>query len=296
MKYYVGVDVGGTRIKFGLVDANGNVLQKANKPTSTNKEEIFRDIKEFIRSQNKNIEGVGLSVPGIIKKDGYMQTSGAIKCFFNANIKEELTRYLQLPVSVSNDGKSVALAEKWLGAAIQEDNFVCLTLGTAIGGAIYVNGKLHRGLGGLAGEFGIGLVGLHKSEYEQQSFAYHSATVGGLCRQYSYAIKKRVLDAKTILDNAKNGDEIAKRCVEEFYHAVAILCINVAVTIAPDVILLGGGISANTEVMERIQEAYALICKEYHVLSLVEMPKIKVCKMQNLAGVIGAVYAVMNRE
>ena len=290
MKYYAGIDIGGTRIKMGIINEKGKVCLSENEATSHEKELLMQQVKDFIlRHQDYFIEGVGISTPGIVRTDGYMQTSGAIKCFFHCNMKREFEKYLNLPVVIENDGKAAACAEKWQGAAKNIDNFVCLTLGTAIGGAIYIDGKLYRGLGGLAGEFGISLVGHQKGDYDEQSFSYHAATVAGLCRHYSYRIHERVLDAQEIISRAGQGDVDAVECLKEFYHSVAVLLMNVAVTIAPEVILIGGGISSNEDVMKNIIADYQQICQDYHVLSLVDMPRIQTCQLHNQAGMIGAV-------
>ena len=295
MKYYAGIDIGGTRLKLGIIDEEGNLLVHENQPTSAIKEVLFHQIKQFIENSAYPVKGVGISAPGIIKENGYMQTSGAIKCFFQQYIKEELEAVLHLPVIIENDGKCAGMAEKWLGAAKNEENFVCLILGTAIGGAIYLDGKLRRGLGGLAGEFGVSLIGLENKNYSEQSFAYHAATVGGLCRHYSYAKKERVLDAQEIIKRAMQGDELAKTCLNDFYHAAAVLCVNTAVTIAPEKIFIGGGISENQLVMEEIKKAYQTICQEYHVLSLIEMPSVECCELHNHAGMLGAVYCLLHQ-
>lgn len=296
MLYYAGIDIGGTRIKMGILDETGHICVTENKETPKEKEKLFQTIKEFIKHQDYQIEGVGLSTPGVIRSDGYAQTSGAIHCFLNINVQTELQEYLGLPVIVENDAKSAAMAEKWIGASQDDESFVCITLGTAVGGAVYMNNQLQRGLGGLAGEFGIALTSLDKDHYSEHSFSYHAATVAGLCRQYSYAVKQRILDARVILNNASQGDEIAKKCLSDFYHAVAVLLINTAVMIAPDKIIIGGGISENQEVMNAIINEYRHICENYHVLTLVDMPSIYPCELKNNAGMIGAVYSFIRRH
>ena len=144
-----------------------------------------------------------------------------------------------------------------------------------------------------AGEFGIALCGKEKGNYNEQSFSYSAAVVAGLCRNYSYRVKERVLDAKEIYRRAHENDQDAIACIEQFYHDVALLLINTAVIIAPDAILIGGGISANEEAMHGIISAYEEIIQDYHVLSLVEMPKILACKLKNEAGMIGAARKLM---
>lgn len=294
MKYYVGIDIGGTRIKMGIIDETGHVCVLENEATTSTREELMKQISDFIKSHEDYVcEGVGISMPGIANDDGFMQTSGAIKCFLKHNMKEEMEAYLHMPVVIENDSKSASIAEKWIGAAKDLDNFVCFTLGTAVGGAIYIDGKLIRGLGGMAGEFGIAVCGNEKGNYNEQSFSYRAAVVAGLCRNYSYRVKERVLDAKEIYRRAHAQDQNAIECIEQFYHDVALLLINTAAIIAPDAMLIGGGISANEEAMQGIQSAYQEIIQKYHVLSLVEMPKIMACELKNEAGMIGAARKMM---
>lgn len=297
MKYYAGIDIGGTRIKMGILNEEGEICLSENEETSKERILLIQQVKDFLlRHSEYPVKAVGISTPGIVRSDGYMQTSGAIKCFFHHNMKTDFEESLNLPVIIENDGKAAACAEKLQGAAKDINNFVCLTLGTAIGGAIYIDGKLYRGLGGLAGEFGISLAGHQKGDYDEQSFSYHAATVAGLCRHYSYRVHERVLDAQEIMKRANQGDEIAEECLKEFYHSVAVLLMNVAVTIAPEVILIGGGISSNKEVMENIVADYQQICQDYHVLSLVDMPRIQTCHLHNQAGMIGAVAPLIKEE
>lgn len=294
MSYYAGIDIGGTRIKFGIVDESGTLYHREMVDTPTEYEAMMKEIEGFLtRNASYEIKGMGISSPGIITTDGYMQTAGAIKCFLHHNIKEELSERFQMNVTVENDSKCAAAGEKWLGAAKTLQNFVCLTLGTAVGGAIYIDGKLIRGLKGLAGEFGIALTGLEKDVYNEQSFSYHAATVAGLCRNYSYRVHERVLDAQEIYRRKDAGDEDAKACIEAFYHACATLFVNIAAIIAPDVILVGGGISNSPEAMQGMKAEYERMCQEYHVLSLVETPKLMVCECKNDAGILGAVYTLL---
>lgn len=297
MSYYAGIDVGGTRIKMGIIDEQGVVCVQENEATQTERRALMEQIDAFLkRHANYQVKGVGVSMPGISKSDGFMQTSGAIKCFLKRNMKTDLEAYLQLPVEIENDSKAAAAAEKWIGAAKELDNFVCFTLGTAVGGAIYMDGKLVRGLGGMAGEFGIALYGRQEGSFNERSFSGCAGVVAGLCRKYSLRVKERVLDAKEIFARAHAQDQIAQQCIQEFYEDVAVLLINTAVIIAPEAILIGGGISANQEAMKGILKEYERLSKEYHVLSLVEMPILFPCELKNEAGMIGAARKLMLKD
>lgn len=297
MNLYAGIDIGGTRIKMGIIDETGKVIVQENEATQSEREALMMQIKSFIeRHKEYEVKGIGISMPGIARSDGYMQTSGAIKCFLKRNMKTDLQEFLHLPVEIENDSKSAAIAEKWIGAAQKLDNFVCFTLGTAVGGAIFIDGKLNRGLGGMAGEFGIALCGKEVGNYNEQSFSFCAGVVAGLCRNYSYRVKERVLDAKEIFDRAHHGDLNAQECIKQFYHDTAVLLVNTAAILAPEAMLIGGGISANEEAMDGIRKEYETISQEYHVLSLVEMPIMISCQLKNEAGMIGAVRNLMLKK
>lgn len=297
MKNYVGIDIGGTNIKLGVINEIGEILHQEVLDTEKEYDALLLCMKKFIKcNEHYAIQGIGISTPGIVTTDGYMQTSGAIKCFLHRFIKQELEEYFSLPVAVENDAKCAAAGEKWLGSAKELSDFVCLTLGTAVGGALYHNGKLHRGLGGLAGEFGVALSSLTRDSYDEASYSYHAATVAGLCRSYSMKVKERVLDAKEIYRRCEQGDQIAEECIQEFYHACAVLFVNIACMIAPEVILIGGGISNNQEAMKGMQSAYEDIISEYPILSLIQMPKLRTCTCRNHAGMLGAVYTLLHQN
>lgn len=296
--YYLGVDIGGTFIKLGIVDSTGQIIKK-EKITSTNDmTQILTDLKNYLNEQQQylDISGVGISLPGVINHDGTMQTAGSLKKLIGLNVKEIAQDHLQLPVEIITDSKAVALAEGWLGNGANYSNYVCVTLGSAIGGAIVIDRKLYWGQGGLAGEFGVSLMGRENQEYKLDSTSLHAGVVGGLCRKYSLAIGKEVKDAKYIIDLAAQKDALAKKYVDEFLDDVARLLTNISVYIAPEAILIGGGVSGNSQIMAEIQAAYTRIIHEYRVLSSVQMPQVIHCKLANDAGVIGSVKQIIDMQ
>ena len=296
--YYLGVDIGGTFIKLGIVDENGLILKK-EKITSTNDlTQILSDLKAYLNEHQQylDISGVGISLPGVINHDGTMQTAGALKKLIGLNVKEIAQDNLQLPVEIITDSKAVALAEGWLGNGTNFANYVCVTLGSAVGGAIVIDRKLYWGQGGLAGEFGVSLMGREHQEYKLDSTSLHAGVVGGLCRKYSLAIGKEVKDAAFIFDLAAQNDPLAQKYVAEFLDDVARMLANISVYIAPEAILIGGGISGSPQIMAEIQSAYQRIIQEYRVLSSVQMPVVIPCNLANDAGVIGSVKQVMDSQ
>lgn len=292
---YIGVDIGGTRLKLGVVSARGEVSDLRNVPTPQTREEIFGAIASFTAEHAAlaPVAGVGVSMPGIIDAGGYTVTAGAVKALRNRSVQDEMAELTGLPARVSNDGRAAALAEGWVGAAQDVSDYIVFTLGTAIAAGIVLDGRLRDGLGGLAGEFGVALADIAHDDYEEHSFAFRAATVAGLCRDYSYAVHERVLDAREIYRRADAGDAEAARAIEDFYRAVAVLCVNAAVTIAPEAIVIGGGISANDRAFAGMRRSWERIIDGYPVLGCVRMPALRRAGCRNNAGMIGAVYRLI---
>lgn len=297
-KCYIGVDIGGTFMKLGVITYTGKVFYKEKVASSNTLDIILKDIFKFLHKQLETYEilGVGISLPGVIRQDGIMQTGGALKCMIGQNVKEIAQDYLKYPVEIITDSKAAALAEGWIGSGIQFQDYVCVTMGSAIGGAIVLNKEIYWGLGGLAGEFGVSLLGRDHDTYKLDSASLHAGVVGGLCRKYSIAVGMEVKDAAYIFSLADKKDELAQKIVKEYLDDIARLLVNISVYIAPQAILLGGGISENTSIMAQIQTAYQHVQTQYSVLSMVTMPHVLPCKLKNEAGMIGAVKYFMDMQ
>ena len=162
-KYVFGVDVGGTTVKLGLFDAQGNVLDKWEIPTRTQNsgEMILPDIAESIKAKmleksitREDVAGVGVGVPGPV--DSYGIVHRAVNLGWNMfNLKENLTTLLDgMRVECGNDANVAALGEMWKGGGQGHKNLVAVTLGTGVGGGIIVDGRIVVGTNGAGGEIG----------------------------------------------------------------------------------------------------------------------------------------------
>ena len=139
---FLGIDIGGTFIKYGLVDEEGNITQKDKVPTPLEKDPFIETLVKIISQfSNESVEGIGISMPGVIREDGFLITAGAIRSIYQINLIDILHQYTDLPITVDNDGNSVAIAEKWLGNAQDLSNYICMVLGTGIGGGFVINDK-----------------------------------------------------------------------------------------------------------------------------------------------------------
>lgn len=302
---FVGFDIGGTTVKYGVLNEQGEILEKAAIKTSYVVEELLGDMEEIVvKAQAKyDIEGIGISAPGIIQKDGYMLTAGAIKPLYGMNLKQALEQRCQLPVSIENDANAAALAEKWIGNAQGIDNYLCMVLGTGIGGGIVLNGEVFRGAHGMAGEFGWMVIDQlpEQGDIEEVSVNKKVATVGGLCYQYNLAQQKNnpqaelVWDARELFAREAAGEVLATEILAAFFVDLSVTLINLISCFDPEVILVGGGISANEAFTQRLQETLSTVKARHESIHYLEgktIAPVRTAKLQNDAGMIGAVYQI----
>jgi glucokinase len=156
---FVGADIGGTQIKAGLVDDQGTVLRNAAADTPANLPRFLRAFERLIRevAGTEPIDGVGIACKGIIAPDTQIQTIPGVYRFLEGQVLADLVRAAlrrDLPVQADNDARVALVGELVWGAARRARNAVMLTLGTGVGGAALVEGKLLRGRGGVGGHFG----------------------------------------------------------------------------------------------------------------------------------------------
>jgi beta-glucoside kinase len=300
---YIGIDVGGTNIKFGIVTKEGKIVTQGKIPTIHEKEKFLHSLVQVIQKlqQNQTILGVGICAPGIIQKNGLMVTAGSIKPLYGINLKEEIQRRIDIPVFVENDANAAAIAEKWQGQARFYNNYLCIVLGTGMGGGIVINNQVYRGAHGMAGEFGWMLIdSLPNSEnVETVSLNQRGAIVGGLCNQYQLAREEvninHPVDALEIFEMERKHDEVATLVVERFFQDLSIGLVNLISSFDPEAILIGGAISENKMFMTRLNHTVEqLIVKHESLNFLNDKRKIPIlpAKLKNDAGLIGAVYQV----
>lgn len=293
MKYYLGFDLGGTFIKFGVVDQEGVIVMHDKLPTPTTYQELLDAMHNAVLMCQVQypLASVGCSMPGVVWK-GKILSSGALTFLNKEHFCEDLRELLQLPVVLVNDANAVCLAEKWLGNAKNYQDFICVTLGTAVGGAMFVNGKLHEGFHGLAGEFGAGTMATHQTSLAD-CISANCGVVLGACRKYSNQTENKTKDFEEILRRAEHQETLAIATVEEFVLMNGALMYNLALTMGPECILIGGGISQNEAIIHRITAEYQRLAQAYAPIPLDYMPAIRSCKFHNRSGILGAVYAVI---
>lgn len=300
MKKYVGIDIGGTDIKYGLVNADGSIMDKNKRATNSSGEEILSAIKDIVSGYQVefDVAAVGVSVPGIVQEDGYLITGGAIHDFYEYPLKAKLETLLNLPVTVENDGNCAALAEKWLGAGKDAHNFLTVVVGTGIGGGFILNDELFRGATSTAGELGFMIIEPIKEDDVRMATLSLTASVQcGLVDKYATGnAPAEALNGKKIFTLASKGDMKAKEVIEQFYNRLAKGLFNVAVTFDPEVILIGGGISTNTIFIDELNQRVAELKANHRDMKNIHLAPIHACAFLNDAGLIGATYKAVKES
>jgi len=296
MDYYIGIDIGGTNIKYGLLDEQGTILNKGRVKTSEEGEDIIANIQTIVKKYvaDYEITAVGVSAPGSIRDDGYMITGGAIKDFYGINLKELLEEKIGLPVALENDANCAALAELWLGSGKGKKHFLFAGIGTAVGGAIVINGQLFKGANFNAGEFGYLIVDSINNGNTRLSTLSLNGSVGhGIVDKYEASNDKKGLSGEEIYTLSKTGEELAVKVVDDFYHALAKGIFNLALAFDPEIVLIGGAISEDEDFIIRLQKEIDDLQKGHRDMGAVKVAKVKPCHFLNDAGIVGAVYRAM---
>ncbi|MBO9130010.1 ROK family protein [Bacillus sp. 165] len=286
---YVVMDIGGSSIKHAVMNEKAECLTSEKTVTPKQGEGLtFPCLIQIIEDykQHFQISGVALSVSGAVDPvSGYVYFAGAVTDLMHKNVKEEL-QCVNLPVELDNDVNCVTLAEKWMGHATECQSFVCIAAGTGIGGGIFINGELYRGNKGMAGEFG--LMTLHYNQeletaidqYSYSNLGSSRALVANASKKLGYPVTGEVL-----FELAEQGNEQALAALDEFYNALAIGAANIIHALAPEKVLIGGGISAQRSVIDEVKERIRRIREE-----ALDVSEIDRCYFQNDAGKVGALY------
>ena len=287
MDYYVGIDLGGTNTKIGLLNIEGDILKSSIIKTLSSEgvdktmERIWGVIQELAKEANiniKNVKGIGMGIPGPVEDQSIVAFFANFPWGTNVNVKEKLEKITGIETKLDNDANIIALGEAKYGAAKGSKSSVTVALGTGIGGGIYVNGMLVSGFKGAGGEIGhmkIVKDGRVCGCGQKGCFeAYASAT--GLIREAVSRLtvnKQNLLytmiegnvaglEAKDIFDAAKEGDAFSLDLVDYEAEYLAMGIANILNIINPETIVLGGGVALAGDILldplRKKLEKYAL--------------------------------------
>lgn len=291
MKEYIAFDIGGTQIKYGIVSEIGRVLKRKTVATEIHLggEQIIQKliyVSQKIMNEH-TIAGIGISTTGIVDINKGIVTGGAdhIPGYSTIPIIDRLQEILKVPVLIDNDVNCAAFGEKWNGSGREKDNFIMLTIGTGIGGAIFIDGELYRGHSFSAGEWGNMLI-------EGKTFE-EVASISGLIRLVRKYKGKGEWNGKRIFELYDKGDREVAQAVGIFFKHLAIGISNLAYIFNPETIIIGGGITdRGNEFLKEVKEEIS----KYLNQEIYNNCEIELAQNGNCAGMIGAIYHFLHHH
>ena len=254
MDRFLGLDLGGTNIKVAVIEKSGDswkVIKEEDVPTEADKgpAHVVSRLAEIAANKQKefsNLSGVGVAVPGLFNSDGTIELfpnlPGAWRGF---QALEPIRKATNLPTAIINDARSFTLGEAIMGAALGKRTVACFVMGTGVGGGVVIDGKIHLGASGAAGEIahqiikfdgpicGCGAQGCAEP-------LTNSAAVAKLAGTKT---------AEEAYKNAVAGDEKALAAFKEVAYWIAITLTNIMVVLAPDTIVIGGGVAQSGDIL-----------------------------------------------
>ncbi|HGI3854331.1 TPA: ROK family glucokinase [Streptococcus agalactiae] len=311
-KKLLGIDLGGTTIKFGILTLEGEVQEKWAIETNTleNGRHIVSDIVESLKHRlslygltKDDFLGIGMGSPGAVDR-----TSKTVTGAFNLNwadtqeVGSVIEKEVGIPFFIDNDANVAALGERWVGAGANNPDVVFVTLGTGVGGGVIADGNLIHGVAGAGGEIGHMIVDPengftctcgNKGCLETVASATGVVrVVRQLAEQYegSSAIKAAIdngdtVTSKDIFIAAEDGDKFANSVVERVSRYLGLAAANISNILNPDSVVIGGGVSAAGEFLRSRVEKYFVT---FAFPQVKKSTKIKIAELGNDAGIIGA--------
>jgi len=307
----LGIDIGGTSIKGGIVYNTGKVGELFSLPIDKklNQEQQIEALIKIIKEtyNEDDFEGIGLGIPGTIDPDkGIVEYSNNLK-WNNLQIGSMLKRaFPGKRVKMTNDANAAALGEATFGSAKDERNVVMITLGTGVGSGIIIDGKLYEGEHGHGAEFGHHVLvydGIKCTCGRKGCFEmYASATA--IIRQAKEAIKanpnsklalyakeNKEMNGRLIFETCKEGDEVAEKVVENYVKYLSEGLINICNIFRPSSIILSGGIANQGSYL--IDKVKAYLEKEHYGYLPELKVDIKVASLGYNSGIIGAACLIL---
>ena len=288
------LDIGGTAIKYGVWEA-GHLTGLSERPTPvTCTKDLISEILKIVQTLD-NPDALGISTRGQVDGSGsILYDNGPIEDYTGTPLKAILEDALGIPVWVENDVNAAAWGEACCGAGVGQSDFLCLTYGTAVGGAIILNGQLYKGANWSAGEFGS--MQLFSQKPAWQGF-------GGAYYENMASTSALVTAARAVDSSLTNGRQVCGRMddpliisvVDQWVRNVSFGLSTLIHIFNPGLIVLGGGLMQNDKIFRQISA-----CTMTQLMPGFECVQLKPAKLGNHAGIIGAAMlakdAVLNNK
>ncbi|KNZ42091.1 ROK family protein [Acetobacterium bakii] len=301
----IGIDLGGTTIKGGIVSSQGDILEECFKMTESHRgyASVLDDLTDLINcllelAPEEMVVGIG--IPGILSQDGSTVLSCPNLEWKNVALKKDLEARLTVKVLLVNDATAACIAESAFGSLGGKANAMMITLGTGVGGGLILNHKIITGAHGVASEVGHMVMGknFYSCECGKNGCLETFASATALVRYCDMRLKQgvrsslekaKMMDAKFIVNEAKSGDALALEAIDRLAEYLGMAISNISDLVDPEIYAIGGGLSYSGEFL---LEKISLATKKYLTYPDFATPEIVLARFRNEAGIIGAANLV----
>jgi glucokinase len=307
-KYALGVDIGGTNIKFGIISGTGKIIKKSI--TETHREggpkivvkQLIMGAKEILKDNKFKLKGIGIGAAGTVNSEkGTVENPPNMTGWEKVFLKKIISSEFKLKVNLDNDANAAAIGEMHFGAGKKLNSFVMVTLGTGVGGGIILNRKIYHGDTGAAGEIGHTVIDFNGPKCNCGSRGCIEAYVGNhyLVKRIQNEMKSKTdtkiwdlinhdiekLNPRVIDEAAELGDEYAKSIIVQTGEYLGYAFASVANTLDITTFIIGGGVAGFGEPLINAAQKKA---SERVLTPLRKRIRVLPAKLKNDAGIQGA--------
>ena len=304
----IGVDVGGTKVAAGLVDEAGTILARTRRPTpSTSPDDVERTIASVVgelRAGREDVVAVGIGAAGFIDSSRSTVLFAPNLAWRDEPLRADVSALIGLPVVVENDANAAAWGEHRFGAGQGEDDLVCVTVGTGIGGGIVLDGRLYRGRYGVGAEFGhmqvvpdgrrcgCGQRGCWEQYCSGRALLHEAREIADVQKAYGRRLlelgggRPEGIEAPEVTTAAREGDPAALDCFAEVGRWLGQGLADLASALDPGVFVVGGGVADAGELL--LGPARAVFAERLTGGAFRPHAEIRLACLGNDAGMVGA--------
>ncbi|MCT3585754.1 ROK family protein [Lactobacillus amylovorus] len=297
MEKYLTFDIGGTNLKYALIDEKGHIIEKDRVKTSTENLDAFMEsVYQVADKYQGKFQGIAVCAPGKIDTENkVIYFGGALQFLDGLNLQKALGDRYNVPISVENDGKAAALSEQWLGELRGVDTGAAITLGTGVGGGIVVNNRVLHGSTFQAGELSWMITNYGLGVKNRAAYTGSNCSAVSMIKKVNLALGNKDLDDGLVaFDAINNGDLRALPIFKRYCHNVATMIVNIQTVINASKYVIGGGISNQPILIEEINNQLQKILEDNPMIGKQMIaPEIVAAKHGNDSNLYGALYSLL---
>lgn len=303
LPHAIGLDLGGTSLKYALVRSDGELLWEGKRPSKArsskkaiiqNMIEAAQEVREQTAQMGIKIRAIGVGTPGLVNTDLGIVLGGAdnLAEWVQVPLASELSSALELPVFVDNDANLMGFGEYAFGGNVESNRVLFFTIGTGIGGAIFIDGDLYRGYNHAGNELGAIMMNYDGKDGYWEDFASTSAMVRQYLEKEFIPHPAHEVNGKFIFDQYQEGESLATTIFVEHCRLVGYGIAGFINIFNPEKIIIGGGISeSGPDYIELVKSA----AFHYAMEDCSRGVQIEAAKLGNKAGSMGAAYFALKK-